>query len=454
MQLPLEYMLKMTLCLTAGYLFYYLLLRRITHYNWNRWYLLFCAVFSFIIPAVNINLFVEPQKLNNVFFINKLPAISAVGTAAATTAAPVTHWWDMATVLPVLFIAGVLVLALRLLIQYLSLKKIQAKAKLVGNGEVRLYHLDTGIAPFSFNNSIYVNRDMYSQQELEEVIRHELVHVRQKHTIDVLLAELVCIVNWYNPFAWMIKNAVKENLEFIADDNVLQYGINRKSYQYLLLKVTGNIPLAITNNLNFSSLKNRIVMMNKSKTSKLHLFKFIFIIPLACVLLLAFRQANDKKEPAPDQKKEQAADETFTLGTLTYSINNTTVEAIVKKDQENSFLKPGNVLSLSSIKNEKSRLAGLLNKNGYDTSGDHAIYFMVDTFSTNKSFSIQVTINVPPKKSVGKDANRLPTKTALFGGEENKLQQAGEIITGQNSKAGAYNNHAPLVISDVKRAAI
>lgn len=378
-----------------------------------------CTIGSFIIPVININLFVAPEQLNNIYFVSKLPVVYATGPAtqsAAVATAPFV--FTLQSITAIVFIAGIVLLAARMAIQYLSLKKIQSKAKLVsnGDGDIRLYHLDESIAPFSFNNNIYCNSNMYSQQELEEVIRHEMVHVQQKHTIDVLLAEALCILNWYNPFAWMIKHAMKENLEFIADDNVLQHGINRQQYQYLLLKVTGNIPqVNFTNNLNFSSLKKRIAMMNRSKTSKLHLFKFTFLVPLACLLLLSFRQdARATFSETSVQKAENANDETFTLGTLTYSIANPDVETIVKGNQGSSFLQPGKTLKLSAIQNEKYRLANLLNKNGYDTSGEHAIYFMVDTFSTNKSFSIQININVAPKKSVSKAAGQLPAKTAML----------------------------------------
>lgn len=439
MQLPVEYMVKISVCLAVTYMFYYLLLRHTTHYIWNRWFLFACTLLSFIIPAININLFVQPQQLGHIYFINKLPAIYTPG---ATVAAPESNGINIQLIAFIVFITGVLVLAAKLAIQYLSLKKIQSQAKLVsnGNGEFKLYHLDAAIAPFSFNNNIYCNNKMYNQQELDEVIRHEMVHVTQKHTRDVLLAELLCILNWYNPFAWMIKRAVKDNLEFIADDNVLQHGTSRQGYQYLILKVTGNTPYAIANNLNFSSLKTRIAMMNKNKTSKAHLLKFLFVLPLACCILVAFRHGN--AAPVKEEVKTAipAGDETFTLGTLTYNISNTSVEALVKQEQPNSYLKPGSLLSLSSIKNEKTRLTNLLNASGYDTSGEHAIYFLIDTFSTNKSFSIQININVNKrqlKTSAVRQGTSLPVVSNAISMEQLNAQRTikSSIIQENNNTA-------------------
>ncbi len=397
MQLPLDYMLKMSLCLAVAGIFYFLVLRRLTHYTWNRWFLLVCTAVSFVIPIINLNSYAKAEKLNNVFFVSKIPAITTIMPAA--DAASNGFKQNSQFILGLFFITVVLILLCRLAIQFFSLKKITAGAQLVKNGDILLYHIPANIAPFSFGRSIYINHTTYSPAELEEVISHETVHVTQKHTFDVMLAELVCIVNWYNPFAWLLKAAIKQNLEFIADDAVIKRTANRKNYQYLLLKVTGNLPLAITNNLNFTSLKNRIAMMNKAKTSRLHLLKFIFVLPLACLLLLAFRQAYNNTE-ANNSHSAQATGDTFILGTLTYAINDTGAENLVKKDAANSLLQPGNVLSLSSIQNEKFRLAGLLQKNGYDTSGSHTIYFTVDTFSTNKSFAIQVNINVKQAQGI------------------------------------------------------
>ncbi|MEP7278343.1 MAG: M56 family metallopeptidase [Bacteroidota bacterium] len=105
------------------------------------------------------------------------------------------------------------------------------------------------------------------------------------------------MVNWFNPFAWFIRHAIRQNLEFIADNEVVANGINKKEYQYLLLKTLGIPQYSIANNFNFSSLKKRIAMMNKMKSAKLHLTKFLFILPLMLVSLLAFRnKINDNNQ--------------------------------------------------------------------------------------------------------------------------------------------------------------
>jgi hypothetical protein len=95
----------------------------------------------------------------------------------------------------------------------------------VSNGDVRLYHLEGCTAPFSFYNSICLDTNHYEQAELEKIIEHELVHIEQQHTLDMMVSEILCIVQWFNPFVWLMKHAIKQNLEFIADDSVLQKGL-------------------------------------------------------------------------------------------------------------------------------------------------------------------------------------------------------------------------------------
>src|SRR4030095_867538 len=98
--------------------------------------------------------------------------------------------------------------------------------------------------------------------------------------------------------AWLLRSSIRQNLEFIADHKVLEKGVDRKQYQYLLLKVIGNNHFSIAQKFNFSSLKKRIVMMNKLRSAKLNLTRFLFILPLLAVVLIAFRQKQkDHQKP-------------------------------------------------------------------------------------------------------------------------------------------------------------
>ncbi|MGN7787184.1 TonB-dependent receptor plug domain-containing protein [Niabella sp. 22666] len=286
MPLLIDYILKLNICLAVVYLFYQLFLRRLTFYNWNRWYLLGYTVLSFIIPLIDIMPSLEKRALQQNLMVQWIPAISFATPGERNFFETLTYWdWAVA-----ILILGSMVLLIRFLIRFYSFRKMKAKAQLISGQDTMIYQLDEPIRPFSFGNSIFINTEMHSGEDLEEIIRHEFVHVKQKHTIDIMWCEMLCMLNWFNPFVWLLRHNVKQNLEFIADNQVLQSGLDRKEYQYLLLKVMGNRQFAFTNHFNFSSLKKRIAMMNTIKSAKVQLIKFMFLLPVVAVLLLSFRK--------------------------------------------------------------------------------------------------------------------------------------------------------------------
>lgn len=280
MPLIITYLIKLSVCLAVVFLFYQLVLRKLTFYNWNRWYLLGYTLLSFYIPFINISPVLEKNEWTNSDVITWVPVIVSSTSNSLST-------WDMI----VLFVAaGVLVMLVRLLIQLLSFRKMMKKATKVSEDGMTIYQVDDNIIPFSFGNSIFINRALHNETELQEIIRHEFVHVKQKHSFDIIWGELLCLFNWYNPFAWLLKKAIRQNLEFIADHKVLEHGVDKKQYQYLLLKVIGNNHFSIANQFNFSSLKKRIAMMNKMKSAKRNLVRFLFLLPVLAIILLSFRE--------------------------------------------------------------------------------------------------------------------------------------------------------------------
>lgn len=289
----LLYMIKLSVCLTVVFLFYYAVLRKLTFYNWNRYYLLVYTLMSFYIPVVDISGMLQQQNWQSATVVGWVPAVENYKAIRNMQSGPLI---TVNNILLVVFIAGMLVMFARLCVQFISFRRLKKKALPVYSNEMKLYHVDADIIPFSFGNSIFINRKLHSEAELGEIIRHEFVHVKQRHSIDIILGELLCLVNWFNPFAWLLKKAIRQNLEFIADDKVLQNGISKTAYQYLLLKVTGNSQFSIASQFNFSSLKKRIAMMNKMKSAKMHLVKFLFLLPMLAVLLLAFR--NEWQAPS------------------------------------------------------------------------------------------------------------------------------------------------------------
>ena len=294
----LLYLCKLSISLAVVYLFYQLVLRPLTFYQWNRWYLLLYTALCFYIPFIDLMPVLDKSPSSMETMVYLVPNINSIIPEASWFES--LEYWDY---LILMFGIGVVIFIVKFLVQIFSLYRLKKKATLIHDESVKMYDVPIeGLQPFSFGKNIFLNTDMHSSEDLEKIVAHEFVHVAQKHSIDVLWVELLCIVQWYNPFVWLIKRSVKQNLEFIADQNIVNTGLDKKEYQYLLLKVIGNKQFSITNNFNFQSLKNRIKMMNKLRSTKIHLTKFLFMLPVVALLLLSFR--NQIKEIVVKTDKE------------------------------------------------------------------------------------------------------------------------------------------------------
>jgi len=290
------YFLKLSIGLGFVWGFYQVFLRRLTFYEWNRWYLLGYSLLCCFIPMIDVGPVVgaggEPAM------VQLIPTIGARAIVLGASRPAGIGLWDLVSIL---MVAGAGFLLVRLVVRWLSLRRVRLGARLTEQDGIKIYQVDEAITPFSFGRGIYINPRLHTEREWADIILHEYVHIRQRHSVDVLLTELLCIVNWYNPFVWLMRYSIRQNLEFVADQKVLGSGVDRKGYQYHLLKVVGDPAYRLANNFNFSSLKKRIIMMNKIKSARLHLVKFLFILPLLGVLLVAFRSRYEKALQAKPQ---------------------------------------------------------------------------------------------------------------------------------------------------------
>ncbi len=287
-----DYLIKVSICLSVVVLFYHLFLRRLTFYNWNRWYFLGYTLLSFLIPLINIMPQLQKQQWDQNLALLWVPALAT--HVPATQPAPENHfnYWHVAIGL---LLVGSLVFFIRFLIKYHSFIVLKRNASLIQTQFTNIYQSDAAITPFSFGKAIFINSHLHTEEELKKIIRHEFVHVQQKHTVDIIWCEWLVIFNWYNPFVWLLQHALKQNLEFIADQQALRSGIDKQQYQYLLLRVLGSQQFSFTSPFNFSSLKKRIIMMNSLKSARVKLLKFLFLLPVVAVLLLAFRKESEPK---------------------------------------------------------------------------------------------------------------------------------------------------------------
>ena len=296
-------LLKINVVLLLFAAAYYLILRRLTFYTLNRVFLLFGILFSTAYPFINIgNLFKADEVIPSV-----VPAIKENVSRFVEQDSHLIYW----QLLTFVFYAGALFMAMRLMMQFISLRRMhkQSDVGFVNNLKVRI--LKDQVVPFSFWQTIYINPSVHKKEDLETILEHEKVHVAEWHTIDIILAEISIIFYWFNPGIWMMKKAVKENIEFITDARILSRGIDRKAYQYSLLDVGTLKPsVAVVNNFNLSDLKKRIQMMNVKRSSRLTLSRYVLILPALLMLTLAFtfnrKQIILELEPIKDALEQVA----------------------------------------------------------------------------------------------------------------------------------------------------
>jgi len=209
MSLLIQYLVKLSISLAIVWLFYQFVLRRLTFYNSNRWFLLGYSLLSFFVPFINISPVLEKNEVAANGILQFIPSVQQY-TAALGEASwyPAPGWstnydkWDW---MAFGIMTGVGILLLRFVIRLVSFQRMKNMVRLVSADGMNLYQVNENIIPFSFGKAVFINSGLHSEAELQEIIRHEFVHVRQKHTVDIVWGELLCILNWYNPFAWLLR---------------------------------------------------------------------------------------------------------------------------------------------------------------------------------------------------------------------------------------------------------
>ncbi|MBH8570081.1 hypothetical protein KB206_14420 [Microvirga sp. STS02] len=294
----LLYLLKANVALLLFAAAYFGLLRRLTFFTLNRAYLVFALLFAAVYPALPMPALLPAEATPTVVFAMVEATGAAPGAAPAVPVAPAIDW---AAVGVALYAAGAAALLARLLVQLLALARLRRRARpaVVQGLPVRV--LDEPISPFSFWQTIYLNPEQHATLELAAVLRHEQVHVRQWHTLDVLLAHLAQAAAWCNPAAWLLRRALLDNLEYLADEAVLETGlVDRRAYQYSLLRLShaAAAPYLVTS-FTFPTLKNRVIMMNSPASALAQTGRYLLALPLALGLALGVGAALSPAAAAP-----------------------------------------------------------------------------------------------------------------------------------------------------------
>lgn len=275
----MDYLLKVSALIGLFYLAYILLLQRETFFQLNRWFLLLGIPFAFCLPFVVIPIYVAytPSSIPNL-----------VVTEAAVNDISISQY-NLFDYLNIIYGLGVLFFSLRFLLQLISVLKFLTQHKSYRKSTYSYIETNQNISPFSFFKWIAFPKNAFNENELSQILAHEKIHAKQLHSFDVLLTQLSCIILWFNPFIWLYAKSVKQNLEFIADEQALKHISNKKAYAYTLLKT--NMPThqtALSNHFFNSLIKKRIIMLNKSQSKKINQLKSLLLIPVIAGFLMSF----------------------------------------------------------------------------------------------------------------------------------------------------------------------
>jgi hypothetical protein len=341
----LLYLLKANAALLLFTVAYFGLLRRLTFFTLNRAYLVFALLFAAVYPALPVPALLPAEATPAVLLTVVEDTGAAVALPAAT--APAVDWLAVGVAL---YGAGVAILLGRLLMQLVSLVRLrQSSRPAVVNGlPVRV--LPGDISPFSFGSTIYLNPDRHPGPELAAVLRHELVHVRQWHTVDVLLAQLALAAAWCNPAAWLLRRALLDNLEFLADRAVLETGLDRRAYQYSLLRLSHTANgLSLVSHFTFPTLKNRVAMMNAPASAAAQGGRYLLALTLTLGPALGFAAARAQRTAAAESGTQPGS------GTHTYTYSAYYIDGKPSTKAAFEGLNPESIAYLNFLDDDKAR---------------------------------------------------------------------------------------------------
>ena len=304
----IAYLIRSSVTLAVFYLFYVLFLRKETFFRFNRFYFLGSMVISLLLPLVDLSVLLPggtsvPVRVISQSYITLEQAVTIPGTAVSGSSTR-----SVADILLFIYLAGAGLLLLRLMLQALLLfirirrfpVRVVDGVKIVADPHVK--------SPFSFFSWVFVHPDQLKEPNIGEVILHEKEHIRQHHTLDLLLTELLMVFQWPNPFAWLVNRSMKEIHEYLADKAVLDHGIPAGYYQRTLIGfVLGGGNTALITPLNFSLNHKRILMMKKLRSPNSRKWKGLLLIPVIVFLGFAFSNPGAEKnsDPASSQPKSK-----------------------------------------------------------------------------------------------------------------------------------------------------
>ncbi|WP_339836105.1 M56 family metallopeptidase [uncultured Flavobacterium sp.] len=341
------YFLKANGLLVTFFLSYYFLLRKETFFNKNRWFLLLGLLTSVLLPLLTFTktIWIDPSPV-----VYETVSNDNIPYVIVNQIEEIPFDWNTYFIYAYALIA--LVFLAKMFIQLFSFFRIIKFGNRSKKNQTILIDTNQNTNPFSFFNHIVFNSRMFTKEELQHIISHENIHVKEKHSIDVLVSKVFSALFWINPIMWFYQKEILQNLEYIADDKASTIAQDKINYQKTLLKVvTNQHQLSITNQFYQSLIKKRIVMLNTNPSNQRKSWKYALILPVLSVFMLLFQVETmaQVKENSSNINKTATKSVAVAVGFVT---DKNATDAEMKLDTE-ELKKQGIDYKFSKIKRNK-----------------------------------------------------------------------------------------------------
>ncbi len=433
------YIFKSAIWLTVFTSIYYLLLRNERFFFLNRVYLVTGLLVSLLFPLITIRYEVTIANITGAAQF-EIPTITGVEPVANTSVS-----WQM--LLLMLFITGVLYFIIRLTVQSFRIIRIIRKYDNETLGNIKVIKTDIFPASFSFFSYVFVSPST-PESEKREIVTHEIEHIRQHHWIDLILAELLCIIQWFNPMAWIYSHYIRQNHEYLADQMALQKTEDPAIYKAVLLnQLIGGEAIRLGHLFSYSLNKKRFTMMKNTTIPTVKKLKPLLIIPAMAIVFYAFAQPEYKYEQA--SQTTDFAKESNPIAVI--SEEGEKVKGVVV--QENGTPLPGtSIIEVGTHKGSVADTKGHFELTDIEKSSELTFsYVGFKTVRVTSNTEKDMRIVMVPDTIVindgihvvGYGSNQEGVKEAVKKAEQDKKVAV-------NIKSGKNNNNKPLFILDGK----
>ncbi len=319
----LLYILKSTICLILFYLGFKALLSNDTFFRFNRWVLLVGIATCILLPAIKIQTS-EPLLIQQpIIHLEKMIAgeetvvtylsdnTPEVDRTPVVTPAKMIDWGQ---IIALLYWVGFIFCLMTTLLSFRKMFVLIRSGRKLQQGRYTLILVPSCVSPFSWGRYIILSEEDYEKYP-DEILTHEMMHLKSHHSIDLLFMECILWLHWFNPAIWLLKRELKDIHEYQADKGVLTQGVDATKYQLLLVKkAVGSSLYTLANSFNHSKIKKRITMMLKGKSNNWARLKLLLLVPVGLIVLNAFArpevnrqletlvQSKDKETPPEEQQ--------------------------------------------------------------------------------------------------------------------------------------------------------